>query len=548
MPNGSGKPLDPRNLQDRLFAALSTMFAAEVPLYGGALAVNDACNDTLLELLGMVQPGLDGGAVRGPAGRRLGAERHGAIRIGRGDEYRWVGRLFACFGMEPHGFYDMTSVGAKRQPIMATAFRSRHRPEHRMFCSLLVSDGFPAPLAARVRDALAGRDVFGDRARALVERCEADRGLREADGMALIGECVGRIFAWTGRGGPVELYRDLVAADLRIAADIACFPTHHLNHLACNSLAIDLFTAAMRLCLAERDADWFRGRATGVLSSVAEQADDDRVRLLLPWAPAALPPARGVAPAAVAGLVERLVSRLGDDTHALHRLPHAGFKETTEGPPADVPVLLRQDSYRALTERVLFSDAGGETEIGSHTARFGEVEQRGYACSVAGRRAYDAGLVAADAAGTDPGSGGAGAAFAGLGRTATELFTRGQILGRYQPSAAGLAARHAGHPLPTPLPALLAAGFVTRQPLRYEDFLPVSAAGIFASNLRQQGTGAMGAPAPPRQREELEAILGQGIIDPVAAEAATEAASIRETLAALGIAAADPQGCDHARE
>lgn len=545
MPTGAGKPLDPRLLQDRLFAALSTMFAAEVPLYGGALAVNDACNDAVLELLAAVHPGLDGAAAGEAGGRRLGAERHGAIRIGREDEYRWIGRLFACFGMEPHGFYDMTSVGAKRQPIMATAFRSRSRPEHRMFCSLLVTEGFPGPVAARVREALAGRDVLGDEARALVERHEADGGLRETDGMALVGECVGRIFSWTGRGGPIELYRDLVAADLRIAADIACFPTHHLNHLAFNSLAIDLFTAAMRLCLAERDADWFRGRAAAVLAAVARRTDADQLRVLLPGAPDPLPPARSVAPAAIAALAERLTDRLGDGTHDLHRLPHAGFKETTEGPPADVPVLLRQDSYRALTEEVEFTDAAGAAVLGTHTARFGEVEQRGYACSASGRRAYDAALAAAagrpGAEGADEASVGA---FADLGTSAAELFARGQILGHYRPTAAGLAARDAGTPLPDTLTALLAAGFVTRRPLRYEDFLPVSAAGIFASNLRQQA--ATTAPVAPRRADELEAILGRGLVDPLAADAATEAASIGETLAVLGIAGVGPQGGDHA--
>lgn len=509
---------DPRDLQDRLFAALSAMFAAEVPLYGGALSVNDLCNAAAVALLERRFPAL--GTVAGRH-RELGAERHGAIRIGRPDEYRWVGRLFACFGMEPHGFYDMTSVGAKRQPIIATAFRSRIRPEHRMFCSLLVPDAFPAATRCRVEEALATRDVFGDDARGLVEKHEAQGGLDDGDGEQLIAQCVGRIFAWSGRGGPLDLYRELVDADMRIAADIACFPSHHLNHLAFNAVAIDLFTAAMRRCLGERDRTWFRDRATAVLGELAGRADADLVRLLLPHAPEELGAPAVPSAAAIAAIVDGLDQRLDDDRCALHRLPHAGFKESTEGPPADVPILLRQDSYRALTETVTFTTATGHPCPGTHTARFGEVEQRGYACSAAGRRTYDACLAAAS--------------FAPLGGDAATLFARGLILGRYRPTVRGLAARRAGEELPTTLPALLAAGYVAREPLRYEDFLPVSAAGIFASNLRQSGGGIGAVPATPRTAAELEAILGRAIVDPVRADEATEAQSLRDSLLALGV-------------
>ncbi|MFM8282139.1 MAG: 2-oxoadipate dioxygenase/decarboxylase family protein [Planctomycetaceae bacterium] len=511
---------DPRDLQDRLFAALSAMFATEVPLYGGALAVNDLCNAAAVALLEQRFPVLGTVACRH---RTLGAERHGAIRIGRPDEYRWVGRLFACFGMEPHGFYDMTSVGAKRQPIIATAFRSRIRPEHRMFCSLLVTDAFPAATRRRVEEALATRDVFGDDARGLVEKHERQGGLGDGDGDRLIAECVGRIFAWSGRGGPLELYRDLVDADMRIAADIACFPSHHLNHLAFNAVAIDLFTSAMRRCLGERDRTWFRDRATAVLGDLARRADADLVRLLVPHAPEDLGAAADPSAAAIGAIVDGLDRQLDDDRCALHRLPHAGFKESTEGPPADVPILLRQDSYRALTETVTFTTAAGHPCPGTHTARFGEVEQRGYACSADGRRIYDACLAAAS--------------FTPLGHDAATLFARGQILGRYRPTVTGLAARVAGVELPTTLPDLLTAGYVAREPLRYEDFLPVSAAGIFASNLRQSGAGIGTVAAPPRTAAELEAILGRSIVDPVRADAATEAESIRETLVALGVVA-----------
>ena len=52
---------------------------------------------------------------------------------------------------------------------------------------------------------------------------------------------------------------------------------------------------------------------------------------------------------------------------------------------AAVPILLRQTSFKALEEPVLFA---GEHK-GTHTARFGEIEQRGVALTPKGRELYD---------------------------------------------------------------------------------------------------------------------------------------------------------------
>src|SRR5690606_17243651 len=60
-------------------------------------------------------------------------------------------------------------------------------------------------------------------------------------------------------------------------------------------------------------------------------------------------------------------------------------KAVVEGPPGRRhPILLRQTSFKALQEKVAFSDAQG-----SHTARFGEIEQRGAALTPKGRQLYD---------------------------------------------------------------------------------------------------------------------------------------------------------------
>jgi uncharacterized glyoxalase superfamily metalloenzyme YdcJ len=64
------------------------------------------------------------------------------------------------------------------------------------------------------------------------------------------------------------------------------------------------------------------------------------------------------------------------------------------------------------------------------------------------------------------------------------MFMRRQELAyfRYRLTPAGEAHRHAFRPGDDPQP-LIERGWVVAQPITYEDFLPVSAAGIFQSNL-----------------------------------------------------------------
>ena len=66
-------------------------------------------------------------------------------------------------------------------------------------------------------------------------------------------------------------------------------------------------------------------------------------------------------------------------------------KALIEGPPRRaVPILLRQTSFKALEESVSFPDIDGSPSPGTHTARFGEIEQRGLALTPKGRALYDA--------------------------------------------------------------------------------------------------------------------------------------------------------------
>lgn len=564
---------DKLQMQHRLFAELSRMFGREVPLYDKSLLVNRVVNETLGTLLGQLWRGF---AITAEQLEKTSGERHGAIRIGRPDEYRWIGRFFGQFAMEPHAFYDMTNVGAKSQPIIATAFRSRLNPEHRVFTSLLMTDYFDPATRTRIEAALAPRQVFSAEAKRLIEKGERDGGLGWDDANALIREATERIFKWTGRAREHALYTELSQAGFKIAADIACFDSHHLNHLTPNTLWIDLYTAAMKFALGELDEAKFREHATLALRHFVAQADRDYLRLhfrhLTREALDAFQAAE-LSADAVKQAVAALAQRLQQDDLNLSRHKHAGFKDSTEGPPTNVPLLLRQDSYKALTEPVVFVNADGTETNATHTARFGEIEQRFYATTPKGRELYDRCLAAADAAKEkQPGLAKKdyaayqrleAEAFAAFPRTLLELVEHGLVFARFSVTEkgratvknGGLRARVSGssplspagdsgagdgdaHVSNADLIVLAREGYVAIDGLRYEDFLPISAAGIFASNLQQYGTKSTAAAKPTYTQAQLEEILGRRIVDPTEVYASLEAQSREEVERELGLMAA----------
>ena len=545
--------VDRITLQNRLFAHLSRMFGREVPLYDRSLAVNRVCNRAVCDLLATKYPGFSMGDddIEVASG-----ERHGAIRIGTPEEYRWIGRFFAVFAMHPHNFYDMANIGARSQPIVATAFRSALNPEHRVFTSLLLTGYFDAKTRERIEAVLGQRQVFTDRAKELIERHERQGGLAEADADALINEATQHIFKWTGRARDFALYTELCDAGFKIAADIACFEAHHLNHLTPNTLCMDLYTSAMKRCMGELDDAGFRERAARALRHLDAMADHDHLRLhfrhLDPIVLASLAPA-AVAPGAIDALVDQMAGTLGAGEFDLTPYPHAGFKDFTEGPSADTPILLRQDAYKALTEAVEFVNADGSVTKAKHTARFGEIEQRFYATTARGRALYDECLARAEAErAQDPSLARTDSAlyesrqaehFAAFPKTLRGLLEAELVFGRFFATDAGKAAAAIDSIDPF---ELIDRGLARYEGVRYEDFLPVSAAGIFASNLNQYGTASTAEQRPIVTREDLEQILGVGIIDTDAAYAGMQARSLLEMYQDLGLL--DRLGADRVRE
>ena len=200
-------------------------------------------------------------------------------------------------------------------------------------------------------------------------------------------------------------------------------------------------------------------------------------------------------------------------------------KAVIEGPPRrNVPILLRQTSFQALEEPILFRDADGGTVTGAHTARFGEIEQRGLALTPNGRALYDEILAEVEAARAEAGDYQArlAAAFARFPDDLATLRAQGLAYFSYAPA----------RPLAGALPDgaaddLADAGTLAATPITYEDFLPVSAAGIFRSNLSGADEARLSAAS---SQDAFEAALGAACLDPFGLYLAQE----EESLEALG--------------
>jgi len=236
--------------------------------------------------------------------------------------------------------------------------------------------------------------------------------------------------------------------------------------------------------------------------------------------------------------INHLTPRTLDIDRVQDRMPARGIapKAIVEGPPTrKCPILLRQTSFKALEEAVSFQAADGIWQAGSHSARFGEIEQRGLALTPKGRALYDRLLNETRARVTPAADGSnAGAYQAAL----ADLFTsftddwdglRRAGLGYFSYSLTAKGRESAGRGLD--LESAIAKGLVAFDPLVYEDFLPVSAAGIFQSNLGDDATQAF--VASPNQMM-FERDLGAAVLDEFAHYAGIERGSIEACLNALG--------------
>lgn len=438
--------------------AMSEMYQKEVPLYGDLMSLVGEVNRQCLEQ----QPTLAQSLARTGEIERLDAERHGAIRVGTAAELATIARLFAVMGMQPVGYYDLTSAGV---PVHSTAFRAVHEQSlqvspFRVFTSLLrlelIDDTALRELAAQL---LEQRQIFTQDCLALIDRFERDGGLDQADSDAFVEQAL-ETFRWHHDATVTAAQYQRLHDAHRLIADVVAFKGPHINHLTPRTLDIDTVQALM--------------------------------------------PARGITPKAV-----------------------------IEGPPPRRhPILLRQTSFKALQEKVAFTDRPAATE-GSHTARFGEIEQRGAALTPKGRALYDRLLDASRSALAGfPSEYNADEYMRLLGEQFGEFpddlaQMREQDLAFFRYFVSGLPS--AGE---TTLQGLLNNGAIRCEPLVYEDFLPVSAAGIFQSNLGDNAQTEYGLGS---SQEAFHQALGRAVLDELALYAQTQQRSLAECARALGL-------------
>jgi uncharacterized glyoxalase superfamily metalloenzyme YdcJ len=231
--------------------------------------------------------------------------------------------------------------------------------------------------------------------------------------------------------------------------------------------------------------------------------------------------------------VNHLTPRVLDIDLLYRRMQDRGVEmiDEIQGPPrwAGPAVLLRQTSFRALAEPRPMRSASGAVVPGELRVRFGEVEARGIALTPAGRDVVDAlppdaAAWAASLPATEAGLAGAGLAWftAAVAGTADDLARAG-----VRP------------PAPASADALVRDGWVRLDPVVYEDFLPRSAAGIFRSNLAEDGSRDATAAGVVRDAGWLAGALGREVPDPMdlyAGQVEASWAATRASLAGRGLA------------
>ena len=205
--------------------------------------------------------------------------------------------------------------------------------------------------------------------------------------------------------------------------------------------------------------------------------------------------------------VNHLTPRVLDIDLLYRRMQQRGVEmiDEIQGPPRwDGPdVLLRQTSFRALAEPRLMRETDGRVAPGELRVRFGEVEARGIALTPAGRDVVD--QLPPDPA----------AWSAAMPGTERELARAGLAWFTASVAAGAPALARAGRRAPDGADDLVDDGWVGLEPVVYEDFLPRSAAGIFHSNLTDDGSADASMAGVERDVEWLAGALGRDVNDPM---------------------------------
>ncbi|AHM74720.1 2-oxoadipate dioxygenase/decarboxylase HglS [Yersinia hibernica] len=401
---------------------------------------------------------------------RLSMERHGAIRVGTAAELATLCRLFAVMDMVPVGYYDLAPAGV---PVHSTAFRAVHEAS-------LQTCPF------RIFTSLLRLD--------LIEQPELRQ--QAADILAKRNIFTPRV---------IELI-----AKHEIAGGLT---GHETNEFITQSLEI------------------FRWHNQATVSAEVYQQLHDQHRLIADVVAFKGPH------------INHLTPRTLNIDAVQAAMPKHNItpKAVIEGPPPrHCPILLRQTSFKALEEKVAFVSSDGHFVPGQHTARFGEIEQRGAALTAKGRNLYDRLLQAAQDQLQVPANEKNAAQYMAMLHEHFRQFpddyptmrTEKLAYFRYFPTEKSLKETAASR-LNLTLDELIEAGLIQFEPLVYEDFLPVSAAGIFQSNLGDKGQSHF---AGHSSKQDFQRDLGRDVIDELQLYEDTQQRSLTACALALKLA------------
>ncbi|GAA4287260.1 2-oxoadipate dioxygenase/decarboxylase [Georgenia daeguensis] len=209
-----------------------------------------------------------------------------------------------------------------------------------------------------------------------------------------------------------------------------------------------------------------------------------------------------------------------DDLYARMEARGITMIDDIQGPPRweGPDVLLRQTSFRALAEPRAFRLPDGTIETSSLRVRFGEVEARGIALTREGRAIYDRAVAEVDERS------------AGLGAEERQEINREVWRREFPTTEAELAARGLAY-----FTYGVVDGAAVPEPIVYEDFLPRSAAGIFQSNLTDEGSKDVSQEGVARDADWMAGALERDLNDPFDLYARQSEQSRRDAAAALGV-------------
>lgn len=399
---------------------------------------------------------------------RISEERHGAIRLGKAEELHTMQRLFAIMGMYPVGYYDLSVAGI---PVHSTAFRP-------------IKDEDLKVNPFRVFTSLLRMDFIEDvKTRNLAEEILASRDIFTPRVRELI-----------------ELYEIRGGFNLEEAKEFVNEALHTFRWHEKATVPYEKYKLLEEVHPLAADVVCFKGPHINHLTP--RTLDIDIVQKMMPE--------RGLNPKAV-----------------------------IEGPPRrKVPILLRQTSFKALEEAIVFPCEGGLDKPGTHRARFGEIEQRGAALTPRGKQLYetltakvrDAVIPKVDGSNAEEYYAALQDIFDAFPDNLNAMRDEGLVYLEYRLTQKGLENKGKIHSVD--IDQLIKDGYVECNTIVYEDFLPVSAAGIFTSNLGEEDQQTI--KAKPNQ-EALEAALGRKVLDPFELYSKKEKESLEDIFDQLGI-------------